>query len=110
MRLGRNCRSLSGAHQGTVPRWTQRVGKDAFGAGTDAEPWWNVPLYVNSVGLKTLLMPPTARTGLEIVLEFVRHQLVVNADRWKNAHPGWRLVPCPISTQYVRKPPNWTSK
>ena len=45
----------------TVQLWTQIVGKVRLALTPRANHWWNVPLYVNSVGLTTSLMPCAGR-------------------------------------------------
>ena len=59
----------------TVHLWTQIVGKTRLALAPPENHWWNVPLYVNSVGLTTSLMPLGRRGGLEIVFDFVEHHL-----------------------------------
>jgi hypothetical protein len=56
--------------------WTQIVGKVRLALAPKMNHWWNVPLYVNSVGLTTSLMPYQGR-GIEIVFDFVAHRLVI---------------------------------
>lgn len=60
----------------TLHLWTQIVGKVRLGL----EPWvnhsWQVPLYVNSRGLTTSLMPDRGR-GVEIQFDFTRHLLEI---------------------------------
>jgi Family of unknown function (DUF5996) len=67
----------------TVHLWTQIVGKVRLALTPRANHWWNVPLYVNSVGLTTSLMPWQGR-GVEITFDFTAHTLIIattNADR-----------------------------
>ena len=59
----------------TVHLWTQVVGKTRLALTPMQNHWWNVPLYVNSVGLTTSLMPVGSRGGLEVVFDFVDHEL-----------------------------------
>ena len=61
----------------TVHLWSQIVGKTRLAMAPRENHWWNVPLYVNSVGLTTSLMPLGVRGGLEIVFDFLEHRLVL---------------------------------
>jgi hypothetical protein len=45
------------ATRDTVHLWTQVVGKIRLALAPSENHWWNVPLYVNAVGLTTSLMP-----------------------------------------------------
>lgn len=65
------------ATRDTVHLWTQVVGKTRLALTPLQNHWWNVPLYVNAVGLTTSLMPLGARGSLEVVFDFVDHELVV---------------------------------
>jgi len=60
----------------TLHLWTQVVGKVRLALAPAENHWWQVPLYVNSVGLTTSLMPYGA-LGVEIVLDLSAHQLVI---------------------------------
>ncbi|HST83617.1 MAG TPA: DUF5996 family protein [Kineosporiaceae bacterium] len=60
----------------TVHLWTQIVGKVRLALAPAANHWWNVPLYVNAVGLTTSLMPCSAG-GVEITFDFNRHRLLI---------------------------------
>jgi hypothetical protein len=51
----------------TLHLWTQVVGKVRLALAPPVNHWWHVPLYVNSVGLTTSLMPAGGR-GIEITL------------------------------------------
>jgi hypothetical protein len=61
----------------TVHLWTQIVGKTRLALAPTVNHWWNVPLYVNSVGLTTSLMPYDRSVGVEIVFDFVGHELTL---------------------------------
>ena len=61
--------------------WSQIVGKTRLALAPRQNHWWNVPLYVNAVGLTTSLMALGARGGLEIVFDFLEHELRDGADR-----------------------------
>ena len=56
--------------------WTQIVGKIRLALEPMVNHWWQVPLYVSSVGLTTSLMP-YRDGGLEIEFDFHRHKLLV---------------------------------
>jgi hypothetical protein len=61
----------------TLHRWTQIVGKIRLAQTPLVNHWWNVPLYVNSRGLTTSLMPARCAGGFEIQLDFIAHELVI---------------------------------
>ncbi|QEW03281.1 DUF5996 family protein [Microbacterium lushaniae] len=58
----------------TVQLWTQMAGKVRLALTPLVNHWWNVPLYVDSRGLTTSLMP-LGTGGLEIRFDFVDHRL-----------------------------------
>jgi hypothetical protein len=58
----------------TVHLWTQIVGKVRLALAPQVNHWWHVPLYVNTVGLTTSLMPYRG-AGVEIVFDFTAHTL-----------------------------------
>jgi hypothetical protein len=60
----------------TLHLWTQVVGKVRLALAPAVNHWWHVPLYVDSVGLTTSLMPYRG-LGVEVVFDVTRHQLVV---------------------------------
>lgn len=60
----------------TLQLWTQIVGKVRLALAPPLNHWWNVPLYVNAVGLTTSLMP-YGGLGLEITFDFTEHQLLI---------------------------------
>lgn len=59
----------------TLHLWTQVVGKTRLALTPPQNHWWNVPLYVNAVGLTTSLMPLGVRGGLEVTFDLVAHRL-----------------------------------
>lgn len=61
----------------TLHLWTQVVGKTRLGLTPRLNHWWNVPLYVNAVGLTTGLMPLGSSGGLEVTFDFVDHELTL---------------------------------
>jgi hypothetical protein len=60
----------------TLHLWTQVVGKVRLALAPAVNHWWHVPLYVDSVGLTTSLMPYRG-LGVEVVFDVTSHQLVV---------------------------------
>jgi len=60
----------------TLHLWTQVVGKVRLALEPRVNHWWNVPLYVNSHGLTTSLMPHQGR-GVEIEFDFTAHHLTI---------------------------------
>jgi hypothetical protein len=58
----------------TLHLWTQVVGKVRLALAPPVNHWWHIPLYVNSVGLTTSLMPSAGR-GVEITFDFLQHAL-----------------------------------
>ena len=59
----------------TVRLWCEVVARTRLTLTPRQDRAWNPPLYVNSVGLTTSLMPLGVRGGLEVVLDFHEHQL-----------------------------------
>ena len=57
--------------------WTQIVGKVRLALTPLVNHWWNVPLYVNSRGLTTSLMP-YKNEPFELTFDFLDHQLVLS--------------------------------
>jgi hypothetical protein len=64
------------ATRDTVQLWTQIVGKVRLALEPSINHWWNVTLYVNSVGLTTSLMPYRGG-GVEIMFDFTAHELLI---------------------------------
>ena len=58
----------------TVHMWSQIVGKTRMALAPNENHWWQVALYVNSVGLTTSLMPYDGY-GVEVVFDFADHVL-----------------------------------
>lgn len=84
---------------GTVHLWCQAVGKTRLTLAPGQNHWWNVPLYVNAVGLTTSLMALGARGGLEVVLDFQEHQLVMRLTDGRERR--MRLAPRSVSDFYA---------
>jgi Family of unknown function (DUF5996) len=83
----------------TVHLWTQIVGKTRLALTPMQNHLWNVPLYVNSVGLTTSLMPLGVHGGLEIVFDFVEHQVVLIRTDGRRRH--LRLEPRSVADFYA---------
>ncbi len=64
------------ATRDTLHLWTQVVGKVRLALAPPQNHWWNVPLYVDAVGLTTSLMPYRG-IGVEMVFDFVAHELII---------------------------------
>jgi len=60
----------------TLHLWTQVVGKVRLALAPPVNHWWHVPLYVDSVGLTTSLMPYRG-IGLEVVFDLSAHELLI---------------------------------
>ena len=74
----------------TVHMWSQIVGKTRLALAPPENHWWNIALYVNSVGLTTSLMPYDGY-GVEVVFDFVDH--VLNITTTKGQRRQVRLEP-----------------
>lgn len=66
----------------TLHLWTQIVGKVRLALAPHINHWWGVPLYVNSVGLTTSLMPYRGG-GVEIFFDFLAHNLHIRTTEGK---------------------------
>jgi hypothetical protein len=63
----------------TLHRWTQIVGKVRLALTPRINHWWEVPLYVNAVGLTTSAIPYHDET-FEIEFDFIHHRLAVRTS------------------------------
>lgn len=63
----------------TLHMWTQVLGKIRLAQTPLVNHWWNVPLYVNSRGLTTSVMPYDARS-FEIDFDFIDHNLLIKTS------------------------------
>ena len=63
----------------TLHMWTQIVGKVRLALSPKINHWWEVPLYVNPVGLTTSAIP-YASGNFEIQFDFIHHQLVIRTS------------------------------
>jgi hypothetical protein len=82
----------------TLHLWTQIVGKVRLALAPWTNHWWHVPLYVNSVGLTTSLMPHGS-AGVEIVFDFSSHELIIQTTR--GARRRLRLEPRTVADFYA---------
>lgn len=63
----------------TLHMYSQIVGKVRLALSPRVNHWWEVPLYVNTVGLTTSPIPYGGGV-FEIQFDFVRHQLMIRTD------------------------------
>jgi hypothetical protein len=71
----------------TLQLWTQIVGKIRLARTPVTSHWWNVPFYVTAQGLTTSLIPAGSR-GLEIIFDFLRHELrIIVSDGAERSMP-----------------------
>jgi Family of unknown function (DUF5996) len=61
----------------TLHMWTQIVGKVRLGLSPRTNHWWEVPLYVNAVGLTTSPIPYKDRV-FEVQFNFLDHHLIIS--------------------------------
>ena len=59
--------------------WTQIVGKVRLALSPPLNHWWQVPLYVNPIGLTTSAIPYD-RGIFEVQFDFLHHQLRIQTD------------------------------
>ncbi|MHB1958284.1 MAG: DUF5996 family protein [Acidobacteriaceae bacterium] len=64
----------------TLHMWSQIVGKVRLALSPKLNHWWEVPLYVNAVGLTTSPIP-YAGGIFEIQFDFIHHLLIVQTNR-----------------------------
>ena len=81
----------------TLHMWTQVVGKIRLELTPRANHWWNVPLYVNSRGLTTSIIPYGDRF-FEMEFDFLEHQLHINTTDPQSASIA--LVPRSVADFY----------
>jgi hypothetical protein len=67
----------------TLHMWTQIVGKLRLALCPLTNHWWEVPLYVNSVGLTTSPIPYN-RGVFEVQFDFIRHHLSIQTSQGAN--------------------------
>src|SRR5271168_8135 len=66
----------------TLHMWTQIIGKIRLALSPRINHWWEVPLYVNSVGLTTSPIPYEGGI-FEIQFDFIHHKLSIRTSRDK---------------------------
>jgi hypothetical protein len=64
----------------TLHMWSQIVGKVRLALSPKTNHWWEVPLYVNAVGLTTSPIP-YAGGIFEIQFDFINHKLVIQTSQ-----------------------------
>src|SRR5579885_3547789 len=63
----------------TLHMWTQVVGKVRLALSPPLNHWWQVPLYVNSLGLTTSAIP--YQQGIfEVQFDFIQHELRIHTN------------------------------
>jgi hypothetical protein len=63
----------------TLHMWSQIVGKVRLALSPKLNHWWEVPFYVNAVGLTTSPIPYTSGV-FEIQFDFIHHKLVIQTS------------------------------
>lgn len=63
----------------TLHMWTQIAGKVRLALSPQVNHWWEVPLYVNAVGLTTSAIP-YAQGIFEIIFDFQQHRLILQTS------------------------------
>jgi hypothetical protein len=81
----------------TLHMWTQIVGKVRLALTPRINHWWEVPLYVNAVGLTTSAIPYQDET-FEIEFDFIHHQLSIRTS-W-SAEKQLALAPRSVADFY----------
>jgi hypothetical protein len=64
----------------TLHMWTQIVGKIRLALSPKINHWWEVPLYVTSIGLTTSPIPYDGGI-FEIQFDFIHHQLLIRTSQ-----------------------------
>jgi hypothetical protein len=82
----------------TVHMWTQIVGKTRMAREPLLNHWWNVTLYVTSVGLGAWAIPDGDRT-FDIEFDFVSHHLQIRASDGQDYRIG--LFPRSVADFYT---------
>jgi hypothetical protein len=81
----------------TLHMWSQIVGKIRLEFCPKINHWWEVPFYVNSVGLTTSPIP-YGGSAFEIQFDFISHNLVIQTSRSTRA--VIRLTPRSVADFY----------
>src|SRR5271170_1141133 len=64
----------------TLHMWTQIVGKVRLALSPRLNHWWEVPLYVSSLGLTTSPIPYDGG-NFEIQFDFIHHKLLIQTSQ-----------------------------
>jgi hypothetical protein len=83
----------------TLHMWTQVIGKIRLGLTPLMNHWWNVPLYVSTVGLTTSVIH-FRDIAFQIDLDFIHHKLIIERD--DGAMESMELAPIPVSEFYSK--------
>ena len=81
----------------TLHMWTQIVGKIRLALTPRMNHWWEVPFYVNAVGLTTSAIP-YKNDNFEIEFDFLHHQLSIRTSLGKEKRMA--LVPRSVADFY----------
>ncbi len=81
----------------TLHMWSQIVGKVRLALSPKLNHWWEVPLYVNAVGLTTSPIP-YAGGIFEVQLDFIDHKLTVQTNHSTGA--TMKLAPRSVADFY----------
>jgi Family of unknown function (DUF5996) len=82
----------------TLHMWTQIVGKVRLMLSPHINHWWQVPLYVNSLGLTTSPIPYGPRM-FEVQFDFLEHQLSISVS--DGQHKDFPLRPQTVAAFYA---------
>lgn len=86
--------------QQTLHLWTQIAGKIRLQLEPQVNHWWNVTLYVTPRGLTTSMMPYRDGRFLEIVFDFLAHELRI--EGCDGERTGFALEPMTVAEFYRR--------
>jgi Family of unknown function (DUF5996) len=81
----------------TLHMWSQIVGKVRLALSPKVNHWWEVPLYVNAVGLTTSAIPYAAGI-FEIQFDFINHTLLIQTSHGMSKTLA--LVPRSVASFY----------
>jgi hypothetical protein len=81
----------------TLHMWTQIVGKVRLALSPRVNHWWEVPLYVNAVGLTTSAIPYPGGI-FEVQFDFINHQLLIRTSH--NTGTSLALKPRSVADFY----------
>src|SRR5271170_3012875 len=81
----------------TLHMWTQIVGKVRLALSPKLNHWWEVPLYVNSLGLTTSPIPYDGGI-FEVQFDFIHHKLLIRTSR--NLERTMTLAPRSVADFY----------